>query len=86
MIRELEKSWSQEDITVKEGLKLLETFCLMELLVNDQVSGIIIPDPQEQVKRLFDLANVQLPARTNNTKAKVSTKQTLQNHRPRRAK
>lgn len=86
LIKELEKSWCQEDLTVEEGLKQLDTFCLMELIVNDQVAGTIIPDPQEQIQHLLNLANVQLPKRPNNRKVKVSTKNKLQNHRPRRSK
>ena len=86
LIKELEKCWSGEDLTVEEGLKQLDTYCLMEVVVNDQVKDTILPQPRESVGRVLELAQVELPKKVKSRKTAVATKQKLQNHRPRRSK
>jgi transposase len=86
LIKELEKCWSQEDLTVEEGLRELDSLCLTEVLVNQQVKDEILPEPREQVKKLFALAKVELPKKLRRRQLPVATKQKLTNHRPRRSK
>lgn len=86
LIKELEKSWSGEDLTVEEGLRQLDTYCLMEVMVNGQVKDTILPQPSDTVRRLLDLAKVPLPQKIKRKAIQVATKQKLQNHRTRRSK
>jgi transposase len=86
LIKELEKCWSQEDITVEEGLRELDSLCLTELVVNQQVKDEIIPEPRASLKKLFALAKVELPQKLRRHKLSVATKQKLPKHRPRRSK
>ena len=86
LIKELEKCWSQEDLTVEEGLRQLDTLCLTEVIVNQQVKDEILPEPREQVQKLFALAKVELPKKLRRHKLSVATKQKLPKHRPRRSK
>ena len=86
LIKELEKCWSQEDITVEEGLRELDSLCLTEVVVNEQVKDEILPEPRPLVKKLFALAKVELPKKLRRRKLSVATKQKLPKHRPRRSK
>jgi len=86
LIKELEKCWSQEDITVEEGLRELDSLCLTEVVVNEQVKDEIIPEPRAALKKLFALAKVELPKKPRGRKLSVATKQKLPKHRPRRSK
>jgi transposase len=86
LIKELEKCWSQEDITVEEGLRELDSLCLTEVVVNEQVKDEIIPEPRASLKKLFALAKVELPKKLRRHKLSVATKQKLPKHRPRRCK
>jgi transposase len=86
LIKELEKCWSQEDITVEEGLRELDSLCLTEVVVNQQVKDEILPEPRGSLQRLFALAKVDLPQKLRGRKLSVATKQKLPKHRPRRSK
>lgn len=86
LIKELEKCWSAEDLTVEEGLRELDSLCLTEVVVNGVVQDLLIPEPRDSVKKLLALAKVQLPAKARGRKVSVATKQKLPKHRPRRSK
>jgi transposase len=86
LLKSLESCWAQENLTVEEGLNQLDTYCLMEVVVNGAVKDVILPEPEATAKRLLELAGVQLPAKLHGKKITVATKQTLQKHRPRRSK
>lgn len=86
LIKELEKCWSGEDLTVEEGLKQLDSYCVMEVMVNGQVKDTILPEPRDSVRRLLELAKVELPKKVKSRKVAVATKQKLQKYRPRRSK
>jgi len=85
LIKELEKCWCAEDLTVEEGLRELESLCLTEVVVSGVVKDRIIPEPRDLVKKLLALAKVQLPAKARGGKISVATKQKLPKHRPRRS-
>lgn len=86
LLKSLEGCWAQENLTVEEGLNHLDTYCLMEVVVNGAVKDVILPEPEATAKRLLDLAGVKLPVRLSGRKLTVATKQTLPKHRPRRSK
>ena len=86
LIKELEKCWCQQNITVEEGLKELDTLCLTEVVVNGQVKDETIPEPRAPLRELLALAKVELPKKLRRRKLNVATKQKLPKHRPRRSK
>jgi hypothetical protein len=86
LIKELERCWAGEDLTVGEGLRLLDTLCVSEILVGDQVQDQVVPAPSAPARRLLALAQVELPGRVASRGITVSTKKKLVGHRPRRSK
>jgi len=86
LVKELERAWCGEDLTVQEGLNECSSLCLTEILVNGQVKDQLVPEPRQQVKRLLELAQVKLPRRIASSGVKVSTKKKLVGKRPRRSK
>jgi len=86
LIKELERRWAGEDLTVGEGIRQLSSLCVTEVLVGGQVKDQLVPEPRAQLKRLLALAGVSLPKRVRPRGVKVSTKKKLVSHRPRRSK
>jgi hypothetical protein len=85
LVKELERCWSGEDLTVAEGVRLLDTLCVTEILVGDRVQDQVVPEPQPLAQKLIELANIQLPARVPSRGVVVSTKKKLVGQRPRRS-
>lgn len=77
IVRELEKAWSELDITVYEGLNSLFTLCVMEVSVKDGTSFQQIPKPREINRKLLEALNVELPKVLPMNEANVATKKTL---------
>lgn len=86
LVKSLEGPWSQENLTVEEGLKALASLCLTEVVIKGQVKDILCPEPRASVKRLLDLVQVPLPKKLRRKDITVATKQKLSEHRPRRSK
>jgi hypothetical protein len=86
LVKELERCWSQEDLTVSQGINQLSSLCQTEIVVGGEVKDRQVPEPRDQLKKLVDLAKVKLPERIGVSRVKVSTKQKLVGHRPRRSK
>jgi len=86
IIQELQKCWAQENLTVQEGIKELSSLCVTEVIVNDTVKDQLVPEGRDQVKKLLDLAKVELPKKLRYTGRIVSTKKTLKESRPKRSK
>jgi transposase len=67
LVRKLRKSWSELDMTVEEGLGLLETLCTTRIQWNTSqknTTPIIInrvPEPREDLRQLFQLADIPYP-------------------------
>ncbi|MDR2346582.1 MAG: hypothetical protein LBE18_10990, partial [Planctomycetaceae bacterium] len=66
LLRQLRNSWEELDMTVEEGLELLETLCTLrvKLTGTDAKTPIIInrvPEPREDLKQLFKLADIPYP-------------------------
>jgi len=86
LVQELERCWSQEDLTVAEGIKKLGALCVTEVVVNGKVTDQVVPEPRDQVKRLLDLAQVTMPKRILPSGVIVYTKKKLPGSRTRRSK
>lgn len=82
LLQELGKRWAHLDLTVKEGLDRLNTYCAVE------VAGVIkvMLQPRKDVQSLITAAGVALPAMLPGSKSKVATKKKLPKNRPARIK
>jgi len=86
LIQELQQCWAQENLTVEEGIHQLSSLCVTEVLVNGTVKDQLVPQGREQVKRLLELAQVQMPKKLRYTGSIVATRKQLKNSRPKRCK
>ena len=82
LMRELGRRWAHLDLTVREGLQRLNTYCAVE------VAGVIqvLLQPRADVQALLDAARVTLPSLLPRATAKVATKRRLPKSRPTRLK
>jgi transposase len=86
LVKELERCWSGEDLTVAEGIAQLSTLCVTEVVVGGRVRDALVPEPRGQVRRLLALAGVELPQRIRSRGVCVATRKKLVGQRPRRSK
>ena len=86
LIQELQQCWAQENLTVEEGIHQLSSLCVTEVLVNGTVKDQLVPQAREQVKRLLELAQVQMPKKLRYSGRIVATRKQLKNSRPKRCK
>ena len=86
LIQELQQAWAGENLTVGEGLQELASLCVTEVVINGQVKDQLVPEGRPQVKRLLELAQVELPKKLRHVGTVVSTKKHLKKSRTRRCK
>jgi transposase len=86
LIQELQQCWAKENLTVQEGIDQLSGLCVTEVIVNGAVQDQLIPEGRPQVKKLLQLAKVDLPKKLRYTGEIVSTNKKLQESRPKRCK
>lgn len=86
LIQELQHCWAGENLTVEEGIKQLSSLCVTEVIVNETVKDQLIPEGRDQIKRLLELAKVELPKKLRYSGRVVSTKKDLKESRPNRSK
>jgi Transposase DDE domain len=84
LIQELQHCWAGENLTVEEGIKQLSSLCVTEVIVNGTLKDQVIPEGRDQVKRLLELAKVQLPKKLRYTGRIVATKKDLKESRTKR--
>lgn len=80
IIHELQKLWSEMDITVEEGIAELTTIGSLEIKIGE-TSYNQIPQPTALGEQLLNLANVNLPSAIPHTDKKVATKRKLPSRR-----
>jgi len=71
---------------VEEGIHQLSSLCVTEVLVNGTVKDQLVPQAREQVKRLLELAQVQMPKKLHYSGRIVVTRKQLKNSRSKRCK
>jgi hypothetical protein len=49
------------DITVEEGISMLDGLCLMKITGKDKIKLMEVPKPNEMMSKLLKLAEVKLP-------------------------
>ena len=86
LIQELQPCWAQENLTVEEGINELSSLCVTEVVVNGTVRDQLVPEGRAQVKRLLELAKVQMPKKLRYTGSTVATRKQLKESRPKRCK
>jgi transposase len=86
LIQELQSCWAQENLTVEEGLKQLSSLCVTEVIINGNVKDQLLPEPRTQVKKLLELAQVEMPKKLHYTGRIVPTKKNLKQSRTTRCK
>ena len=78
IIIELKKYWHQLDLTVGEGMAALSSLCQIEVQINGQECYTQIPQPDDLVKKLLSLANVDMPTILPKVANNVTTRVKLQ--------
>jgi transposase len=86
LIQELQQCWAAENLTVQEAIDELSSLCVTEVVVNDSVKDQIVPEGRAQVKRLLELAKVQMPKKLRYTGTTVATRKQLKESRIKRCK
>ena len=86
LIQDLQECWAGENLTVQEAINQLSSLCVTEVLVNGAVKDQLVPEARAQVKKLLDLAKVELPKKLRYTGRIVSTNKQLKESRTRRCK
>jgi len=81
LIQELQQCWAGENLTVEEGIKQLSTLCVTEVIVKGTVKDQLLPEPRTQVKKLIELAKVNMPKKLHYTGRIVPTKKNLKQSR-----
>lgn len=77
VIRELEKAWSQFDLTVEEGISLLSTLSLMKIDFGGVTSINTIPKPSGEISNLLNAINITLPTKIKESEPNVVTRKKL---------
>lgn len=80
LIHELERLWSEIDITVEEGIEELSTINIVKIKVGECEYNQI-PKPRKLGAELLRLANIELPDAILWKKNAVATKKKLQSER-----
>lgn len=76
IIQELQKLWSEEDVTVEEGILELSALATIEIQIG-QTGYQQIPKPRDLGRRLLRLATVRLPHALPSSNTKVATRKKL---------
>ena len=81
MTQALRQCWRDIDLTVQEGLDRLASLCLIEVIIGGRAAYHRVPMPRDDVRRLFEAADVAVPAALPLAPARVATKQNLPQRR-----
>jgi transposase len=78
IIRYLRERWKSLNITVEEGLKILNGLSLLEVKINKKIIYYEVPEPSEIMEKLLNLAGVKLPDIMPYKQANVYSRKKLQ--------
>jgi transposase len=81
MTQALRQRWRDIDLTVQEGLDRLASLCLVEVIIGGRPAYHQVPTPRDDVRPLFEAANVAVPAALPLAPTTVATKQSLPQRR-----
>jgi transposase len=77
----LRQRWREIDLTVQEGLDRLASLCVIEVIIAGRPAYHQVPTPRDDVRPLFEAADVSIPAALPLAPARVATRQKLPNRR-----
>ncbi|CAK0770907.1 hypothetical protein CCP2SC5_510020 [Azospirillaceae bacterium] len=77
ILRHLRLSWQSIDATVQESLNGLASLTAINVRIGTKGSCLRIPSPRDDIKLLFQMANVSVPSVLPGISANVSTKKKL---------
>ena len=77
----LRRRWRDIDLTVQEGLDRLASLCLIEVGIAGRPSYNQVPTPRDDVRRLFEAADVAIPTALPLAQPRVATRQKLPQRR-----
>jgi hypothetical protein len=81
--RHWERAWWDLNLTVEEGLEILGTLCVTEL-VHAESGAVVarqVPEPNEKVKQLLDALKLTLPSMAPEAHVEVGTRKKIQEER-----
>ena len=81
LVQALRRRWRDIDLTVQEALDRLASLCLIEVSVGGRPSYNQVPTPRDDVRRLFEAADVAIPTALPLAPARVATRQKLPQRR-----
>lgn len=81
MIKELAQYWHALDVTVAEGLKELDAFCVTEIVLANGTRYHRLPQPRPLSQQLLEAARVKLPPVLPSKGVQVVTKKKLTSRR-----
>jgi hypothetical protein len=81
--RHLERAWGPLEWTVEEGLRELETLCVVELIhpQSGEVVARQVPQPSPRQQQLLVALNLSLPSTVPEAKVTVGTRKKINHHR-----
>jgi transposase len=79
IIRYLDQKWSSLYLTVKEGLRSLNTLTLQEVTVKGHPAFQQIPEPRKQNKKMLEALDVELPKILPKSNVRVVTRKNRRN-------
>ena len=77
--RHLERAWWSLEVTVEEGLRELETLCVMEL-VHSQSGKVVarrVPDPSPRQRQLLEALKLTVPSAVPEARVSVGTRKKI---------
>jgi len=81
LVQALRRRWRAIDLTVQEGLDRLASLCVIEVIISGRPSYNQIPTPRDDVRQLFEAADVAIPTVMPLAPARVATNQKLPQRR-----
>jgi transposase len=78
VIKYLQDTWKEMDITVEEGIKILDSLRLLEVKINTQVKYNELPELNETMAELADLSGIKYPEYVPYLEGKVYNRKKLE--------
>ena len=81
MIQALRQRWRDMNLTVQEGLDRLASLCVIEVIIAGRPSYNQVPTPRDDVRHLFEAADLAIPTALPLAPARVATRKKLPQRR-----
>ncbi|MDR1478510.1 MAG: hypothetical protein LBJ00_06160 [Planctomycetaceae bacterium] len=61
LIQKLREYWNALDMTVEEGIDLLETLCTVDVQLDGNIPALYVSKPRKELEQFLTLANIPTP-------------------------